>query len=217
MGVQNLLSPHIFVAKNVIFTQRIFPLEQLCSNCESVIVSKVTVRGERRLARSVWWRFGRWFLLRTISPWWCRRWAFWSGTSQGRSYIDGVLPDFALGKVRCALGSLKPAVNTDVLSIYVQGHKKHWEIAIFLFICCTFLEKLHLTGVFQPTLGKGVWSFWEFLSTKMPNLGMVHFGKILCALILLNQFIFLYHYTETNTSYSPCERQKNIAGHEVLQ
>jgi len=39
----------------------------------------------------------------------------------------------------------------------------------------------------------------------------------LCALILLNQFIFLYQYTETNTSYSPCERQKNIAGHEVLQ
>jgi len=46
---------------------------------------------------------------------------------------------------------------------------------------------------------------------------MVHFGKTLCALILLNQFIFLYQYTEINTSYSPCERQKIIAGHEVLQ
>jgi len=29
---------------------------------------------------------------------------------------------------------------------------------------------------------------------------MVHFGKILCALILLNQFILLYQYTEINTS-----------------
>ena len=46
---------------------------------------------------------------------------------------------------------------------------------------------------------------------------MVHFGKILRALILFNQFIFLYQYTEINTSYSPCDRQKIIAGHEVLQ
>ena len=30
---------------------------------------------------------------------------------------------------------------------------------------------LYQSGVFLPTLGKGVWSFWEFLSTKMPNLG----------------------------------------------
>ena len=29
---------------------------------------------------------------------------------------------------------------------------------------------------------------------------MVHFEKILCALILLNQFILLYQYTEINTS-----------------
>jgi len=41
---------------------------------------------------------------------------------------------------------------------------------------------------------------------------MVHFGKILCAPILLNQFIFLYQYTEINTSYSPCERQKLLQG-----
>jgi len=37
---------------------------------------------------------------------------------------------------------------------------------------------------------------------------MVHFGKNMCALVLLNQFIFLYQYTEINTSYSPCERKK---------
>jgi len=64
--------------------------------------------------------------------------------------------------------------------------------------------------------GKRSLVIWEFLSTKMPNLGIFlsikfHFGKILCALILLNQFIFLYQYTEKNTSYSPCERQKIIA------
>ena len=29
-----------------------------------------------------------------------------------------------------------------------------------------------VSGGFLPTLGKGVWSFWEVLSTKMPNLGI---------------------------------------------
>jgi len=85
-------------------------------------------------------------------------------------------------------------------------------MSIFLTRLSGFTEHIYSTRVFSAYFGKRSLVILGIFIDKNAQFGnfyidkMVHFGKILCTLILLNQLIFLYQYSEINTSYSPCER-----------